>query len=55
MAESYLEEARTETAEADYGDAVDLAEGSQRYSEQAIALIRTSRDTSRPPPNRVGP
>lgn len=38
MAREHLLKARTEAAEADYGDAVDLAELARRYAERAIVL-----------------
>ena len=42
-AKEHLQKAQTEAAEADYGDAIDLAEASQKYAEKAIALAREAR------------
>jgi Domain of unknown function (DUF4398) len=39
-AKEHLQKARTEAAEADYGDAVDLAQTSEEYSDKAIRLTR---------------
>lgn len=36
----HLEKAQTEAAEADYGDATDLAEISEEYADKAIRLTR---------------
>jgi hypothetical protein len=35
-----LEKARTEAAEADYGDAIDLADESEKFADKAIRLAR---------------
>ena len=42
-AQEHLHKAQTEAAEADYGDAVDLAEASAEYAERAIRLTREAR------------
>jgi hypothetical protein len=42
-AEVHLEQARQEAAEADYGDAIELAETSEEYAEKAIELSRKAR------------
>ncbi len=39
-AKQHLEKARTEAAEADYGDAIDLASTSAEFSEKAIRIAR---------------
>jgi hypothetical protein len=39
-AKEHLEKAETEAAEADYSDAVDLAEASEEYADKAIRLAR---------------
>jgi sulfur transfer complex TusBCD TusB component (DsrH family) len=39
-AKEHLQKARSEAAEADYGDAVDLAETSEEYADKAIRLTR---------------
>ena len=39
-AKEHLEKAQTEAAEADYSDAVDLAEASEEYADKAIRLAR---------------
>ncbi|MCC6214574.1 MAG: DUF4398 domain-containing protein [Polyangiaceae bacterium] len=39
-AKLHLEKAMTEAAEADYGDAIDLAEVSEEYADKAIRLAR---------------
>jgi len=39
-AKEHLQKAQTEAAEADYSDAVDLAEASEQYAEKAIRLTR---------------
>lgn len=39
-AKEHLEKAQTEAAEADYSDAVDLAEVSEEYADKAIRLAR---------------
>lgn len=39
-AKEHLQKAQTEAAEADYGDATDLAETSEEYAEKAIRLTR---------------
>lgn len=39
-AKQHLEKAESEAAEADYGDAIKLAEISEKYSEKAIRLSR---------------
>jgi hypothetical protein len=40
FAKEHLEKAQTEAAEADYSDAVDLAEVSEEYADKAIRLAR---------------
>ncbi len=42
-AREHLTKARQEAAEADYGDATDLANESERYSEKAIRLSQSAR------------
>ena len=42
-AKEHLQKAQTEAAEADYSDAVDLAEASEKYAEKAIRLAREAR------------
>lgn len=42
-AKEHLHKAQTEAAEADYSDAVDLAEASEEYAEKAIRLARDAR------------
>ena len=39
-AKEHLQKAQTEAAEADYGDAIDLAETSAEFSDKAIRLTR---------------
>jgi sulfur transfer complex TusBCD TusB component (DsrH family) len=39
-AREHLQKAQSEAAEADYGDAVDLAETSEEYAEKAVRLAR---------------
>ena len=39
-AKEHLQKAQTEAAEADYSDAVDLAEASEEYADKAIRLAR---------------
>ena len=39
-AKEHLQKAQTEAAEADYSDAVDLAETSEEYADKAIRLTR---------------
>src|SRR5262249_40506054 len=39
-AKEHLEKAQTEAAEADYSDAIDLAEASEEYADKAIRLAR---------------
>lgn len=39
-AREHLKKAQSEAAEADYGDAIDLAAESEQYSERAIRLAR---------------
>jgi len=39
-AKEHLEKAESEAAEADYSDAVDLAEASEEYADKAIRLAR---------------
>jgi hypothetical protein len=39
-AKEHLQKAQTEAAEADYGDAADLAEVSEEFAEKAIRLSR---------------
>jgi hypothetical protein len=41
-AKEHLEKAREEAANADYGDAVDLAEISEEFADKAIRLTRES-------------
>ena len=40
MAKEHLEKARTEAAEADYGDASDLSGTAEEYADKAITLAR---------------
>lgn len=40
MAKEHLEKARTEAAEADYGDAADLSQAAEEYAEKAVTLAR---------------
>jgi len=42
-AKEHLQKAQTEAAEADYSDAVDLAEASEKYAEKAIRVARAAR------------
>ena len=42
-AKEHLQKAQTEAAEADYSDAVDLAEVSEEYAVRAIRLTREAR------------
>lgn len=42
-AKEHLQKAQSEAAEADYSDAVDLAEASEKYAEKAIRLAREAR------------
>lgn len=42
-AKEHLHKAETEAAEADYGDATDLAEASEQYAAKAIKLARQAR------------
>lgn len=42
-AKEHLQKAQSEAAEADYSDAVDLAEASEEYAEKAIRLAREAR------------
>ncbi|HEY1535641.1 MAG TPA: DUF4398 domain-containing protein [Polyangiaceae bacterium] len=39
-AKEHLQKAQSEAAEADYSDAVDLAETSEEYAEKAVRLTR---------------
>jgi hypothetical protein len=39
-AKEHLEKAQEEAAEADYGDAIDLANTSEEYADKAIRLTR---------------
>lgn len=39
-AKEHLQKAQTEAAEADYSDAVDLAQASEEYADKAIRLTR---------------
>lgn len=39
-AKEHLEKAQSEAAEADYSDAVDMAEASEEYADKAIRLAR---------------
>lgn len=41
-AKEHLEKAREEAANADYGDAIDLAEVSEEFADKAIRLTRES-------------
>lgn len=41
-AKQHLEKARTEAAEADYGDAIDLASTSGDFSDKAIRIARNA-------------
>lgn len=40
LAKEHLDKARREAAEADYGDAMDLADESEAYAEKAVQLSR---------------
>jgi hypothetical protein len=40
FAKEHLEKAETEASEADYGDAINLAETSEEYADKAIQLAR---------------
>lgn len=42
-AAAHLEKAKQEAADADYGDAIDLAETSEAYAEKAIERSREAR------------
>ncbi|MEI9954593.1 MAG: hypothetical protein WDO74_37895 [Pseudomonadota bacterium] len=42
-AKEHLKKSQTEAAEADYSDAVDLAEASEEYADKAIRLAREAR------------
>jgi hypothetical protein len=42
-AKEHLQKAQSEAAEADYSDAVNLAEASEKYAEKAIRLAREAR------------
>ena len=42
-AKEHLKKAQTEAAEADYSDAVDLAEASEEYADKAVRLAREAR------------
>jgi hypothetical protein len=42
MAREHLDKARSEAAEADYGDAIDLAAASEEYANQAILSARAA-------------
>jgi hypothetical protein len=42
-AKEHLQKAQSEAAEADYSDAVNLAEASETYAEKAIRLAREAR------------
>ena len=42
-AKEHLQKAQTEAAEADYSDAVDLAEASEEYANKAIRIAREAR------------
>ena len=46
-AKEHLKKAQTEASEADYGDALDLAEASAEYAERALRLTREGRDRTR--------
>lgn len=43
FAKEHLEKARTEASEADYSDAIDLAETSEEYADKAIRLAREAK------------
>ncbi|HET7541169.1 MAG TPA: DUF4398 domain-containing protein [Polyangiaceae bacterium] len=43
-AKEHLQKAQTEAAEADYSDAIDLAEASEKYAEKAIDIAREARN-----------
>lgn len=47
-AEAHLEKAKQEAAEADYGDAIELASTSTEYAEKAIELSETAREGAQP-------
>ncbi|MDX2051402.1 MAG: DUF4398 domain-containing protein [Polyangiaceae bacterium] len=40
IAKEHLEKAQSEAAEADYGDAIDLASVSEEYADKAISFAR---------------
>jgi len=42
-AKEHLQKAQSEAAEADYGDAVDLAQTSEEYAKKAIRVAREAR------------
>ena len=42
-AKEHLQKAQTEAAEADYSDAVDLAEASEEYADKALRIAREAR------------
>lgn len=42
MAREYLTKARSEAAEADYSDAINLAQDSEEFSDKAIQLARAA-------------
>lgn len=43
FAKEHLEKARVEASEADYSDAIDLAEASEEYADKAIRLAREAK------------
>ncbi|MBN1605135.1 MAG: DUF4398 domain-containing protein [Polyangiaceae bacterium] len=43
-AEAHLEKAKQEAAEADYGDAIDLAKTSEEHADKAVELSREARE-----------
>jgi hypothetical protein len=45
---AHLEKAESEAADADFGDALKLAEQSEEFSNRAIALSRAARRGARP-------
>jgi hypothetical protein len=47
-AKEHLKKAQTEASEADYGDAVELAEASEEYAERALRLTREARRGAHP-------
>ena len=47
MAREHLDKAQREAAEADYGDAAELASLSEEYAIQAVKLAKTAREAGR--------